>query len=315
MSTQEELTYVNGKLHEEYQYLNLLQKIIDKGQKRQTRNAITYSLFGEKLEYDISEFFPILTTRQMYFRGIFEELKFFLLGKTDTKWLEERGVNIWKGNTSREFLDSVGLTEYREGTMGPMYFYNVFHYGHPYEGPDADYNTNYKGFNQFEYVMNLLKTDPYSRRIMFTTYNPAIAKEGVLYPCHSLLCQFYVGDGNKLCLSGTMRSSDSTCGQNFNLCSYSLLIYIMCDLLNNDEKYTGERFSPGKVVMFINDVHIYSDHLDSVKLQVTRKPFPFPKLRINKKITKLEDIEHLEFSDIELIDYQYHPAIKYRMVA
>lgn len=315
MSTQEERTYVNGKLHEEYQYLDLLQKIIDKGHKRQTRNAITYSLFGEKLEYDISEFFPISTTRQMFFRGIFEELKFFLLGKTDTKWLEERGVNIWKGNTSREFLDSVGLTEYREGTMGPMYFYNVFHYGHPYEGPDADYNTNYKGFNQFEYVMNLLKTDPYSRRIIFTVYNPVIAHLGVLFPCHSLLCQFYVEEGHKLTVSMTQRSNDLCVANNFNCCSYSLLVYIMCELLNNDESYVGQKFSPGRVIMNINDAHIYSDHLENAKIQISRKPLHPPKLRFKKKIMKLEDIEHFEFTDIEMIDYQCHSPLKFQMIA
>jgi thymidylate synthase len=318
MSTsQQTRVCVNGKLHDEYQYLDLLQKIIETGHKRQTRNAITYSIFGEKLEYDLSESFPILTTKRVFLRGVFEELKFFLLGKTDSKWLEERAVNIWKPNTTREFLDSVGLNHYREGTMGPMYFYNVFHYGHPYEGPDADY-TN-KGFDQFEYVMNLLKTDPYSRRIIMTTYNPLVAREGVLFPCHGLTIQFYVSEtvnDNKtvysLSCSMLQRSIDHACGLPFNLSSYSLLVYIICEFLNNDSTYTGLRFVPGKLIMFLNDLHLYEEHLNQSKEQLKRTPFPFPKLQFKKKFSKIEE---LEFDDIELVNYQCHPTIKYQMIA
>jgi len=310
---QDERVYVNGKLHEEYQYLDLLQKIIEKGHKRQTRNAITYSLFGEKLEYDISESFPILTTRKVFLRGIFEELKFFLLGKTDSKWLEERGVNFWKGNTSREFLDNIGLNHYREGTMGPMYYYNVFHYGHPYETADTDY-TN-AGHNQFEYVMKLLKEDPHSRRILWTVYNPSVIHQSVLLPCHSLLCQFYVGEGHKLSCSVTHRSTDLGCGMTVSLSSYSLLVYIMCDLLNNDETYNGPKFTPGKIIMMMNDTHVYSEHLESALTQISRKPFPFPKLILKKKLMNLKEIEQLEFTDIELVNYQCHEPIKYQMVA
>jgi dihydrofolate reductase/thymidylate synthase len=304
-----EFTKLERKPHEEYQYLNLLEKIISTGHRRQTRNAITYSLFGEKMEFDLSSF-PLLTTKKVFMRGIFEELKFFLMGKTDSKILEEKGVNIWRDNTTRDFLDKVGLEHYKEGDMGSMYFYNVFHFGNKYEGCDKNYTG--MGYNQWAYVMNLLKTDPYSRRNIFTTYNPSTAHEGVLYPCHGLLCQFYVEEGHRLTCSMTMRSNDFICGNPFNVASYSLMVYIMCELLNNDESYVGPKFVPGKFIIFMNDVHVYEDNLEQAKEQLQRNPFPFPKLYFKKKFTKIEE---LQWEDIEVVDYKCHDAIKVKMVA
>lgn len=302
--------YQKMKNVEEYQYLNLLNKIMKYGDRRQTRNAITYSLFGEKMEFDLSKSFPLYTTKKVFFRGIFEELKFFLLGQTDSKILEQKGVNIWKGNTTREFLDNMGLNNYEVGWMGSMYGYNMLHFGYPYEGANADY-TN-KGFNQIDYVMNLLKNDPYSRRCMFTTYNPASVKECVLFPCHGLLCQFYVENGHKLSCSMIMRSCDIICGNPFNVASYALFVHIICELLNNDPTYVGPKFTVGRFIIFMNDVHLYDNHIEQACEQLGREPYMFPKLNINKKIQKIEE---LEFTDIELIDYKHHPAIKADMIA
>lgn len=292
------------KLHEEYQYLNLIERLINEGTKRKTRNAITRSLFGEKMVFDLAHF-PLYTTKKMFMRGIFEELKFFLQGKTNSKELEAKGVNIWQKNTSREFLDNNGFKDYPEGEMGPMYFFNVLHFGAEYEGCDKDY-TN-KGYNQFEYVMNLLKTDPFSRRILFTTYNPSNAKDGVLYPCHGLITQFYVDmiDNKKyLSCSMTMRSNDIICGNPFNVASYALMVYIMCELL-------GDGFVPGKLIMFLNDVHIYEEHIEAAKEQIKRVPYQFPKLRFKKKFTSIEE---LEWEDIEITNYVSHPPIKVEMI-
>jgi dihydrofolate reductase/thymidylate synthase len=288
-------------VHQEFQYLNLIQRIIRDGDRRATRNATTFSLFGEKMEFDL-ERFPLYTTKKMFMRGIFEELKFFLQGKTDSKVLETKGVNIWKQNTTREFLDKCGLVGYREGDMGPMYFFNVFNFGAEYNGCEADYKG--KGFNQFQYVMDLLKNDPTSRRIVFTTFDPSVAGRGVLYPCHGLLTQFYVENG-KLSCSMTMRSNDIICGNPFNVASYALLVYIMCELLDN-------RYKPGRLIMFMNDVHIYEEHIDAAKEQVEREPYEFPTLRFKKGF---KSVDELEWEDVEIEGYQSHAAVKVQMVA
>lgn len=182
---------------EEMQYLNLLNDIITKGHYRQTRNSKTWSLFGCNMKFDLSDGkFPLLTTKKMFLRGIFEELKFFLLGFTDTKLLEEKGVNIWKGNTCKEFIESLKLP-YREGDMGPMYGFQLRHFGAEYEG--CEYNYDNKGVDQFKMVLDTLKKDKFSRRIMMTTFNPSQVQLGVLPPCHGITIQFGIKGENGLC--------------------------------------------------------------------------------------------------------------------
>lgn len=183
---------------EEKQYLDMLSKILysDEHSFRETRNARTYSCFGGSLRFDLSKSFPLLTTKKMFMRGIFEELKFFLLGQTNTKILEQKGVNIWKGNTSREFLDKVGLHHLDEGDMGPLYGFQLRHYGGEYSGYSSDY-TNV-GYDQLANVLHLLKNDKYSRRIMMTTFNPAQISQAPLPPCHGIVIQFGIEGTNKL---------------------------------------------------------------------------------------------------------------------
>lgn len=188
--------YQRIKNNEEQQYLDILRKIITEGNFRPTRNANTYSLFSNSMTFDLSKSFPLLTTKKMFLKGIFEELKFFLLGKTNSKLLEEKKVNIWKGNTNRQFLDFLGLNHYNEGDMGPMYGFQWRHYGIEYKGCDHNYKMN--GYDQLQNVINLLKTDKYSRRIMMTTFNPSQLKESVLAPCHGIVVQFGVEGSNKL---------------------------------------------------------------------------------------------------------------------
>ncbi len=181
---------------EELEYLNMMNTILTTGNFRSTRNANTWSCFSTQLKFDLSKSFPLLTTKKMFLRGIFEELKFFLLGKTDTKILEHKNVNIWKGNTTRQFLDSVGLNHLCEGDMGPLYGFQLRHYGAEYHGCNYDYTG--LGYDQFTNVLNLLKTDKYSRRIMMTTYNPAQIAQGPLPPCHGIVIHFGVEGSNKL---------------------------------------------------------------------------------------------------------------------
>lgn len=295
---------------EEVQYLNMLNSIIKNGNFRQTRNANTLSCFATNLTFDLSKTFPLLTTKKMFLRGIFEELKFFLLGQTNTKILEDKKVNIWKGNTSRQFLDSVGLNHLEEGDMGPLYGFQLRHYGAEYHGCNYDYNSS--GYDQFKNVLNLLKNDKYSRRIMMSTFNPAQISQGPLPPCHGIVIQFGIEGTNKLSCHMYQRSADCFLGIPFNIASYALLVHIICELVNNDLEYNGEKLVPGILTMSLGDYHIYEQHIEVVKEQINRTPYIFPQVKINKKITKIED---LNFEDISLLNYKSHESLKADMVA
>jgi thymidylate synthase len=295
-------TRIEKKEYPESNYLNLLEEIIYTGNTRKTRNGFTNSTFGRTIEYDISEKFPLLTTKKVFFRGIIEELLFFLRGKTDSKLLEEKGINIWKGNTSTEFINSVGLS-YKEGDMGPMYGFNWLHYNAKYNGCDSDY-TN-QGFNQLEHVIKLLKEDPYSRRIIMTSYNPSVASEGVLYPCHGISIQFYVRDFNNtkyVSCSMYQRSADIACGVPYNIASYAALVYILCS-------YLGDDYKPDRLIINFGDVHLYEEHINEALVQIKRIPYDFPELEIKK----FKNFNDLKFEDFNLINYNSHEAIKFVM--
>jgi thymidylate synthase len=294
----------------EQQYLDILRDILFRGHYRTTRNGTAFSLFSKHMEFDLrGGQFPLMTTRKIFFRGIFEELQFFLRGQTDTKVLEEKGVNIWKGNTNREFLDSLGHSDYEEGDMGPMYFYQIYHFNAPYSGCKTDYSG--QGFNQWEQVVHLLRTNRYSRRIMMTTYNPLQASEGVLYPCHGIVIQFAVEGTNELCCHMHQRSADFFHGISFNVASYSLLVILLCHYLN-DTSTDDFRFVPGKLSISLGDCHLYVEHEKAVREQLLREPFAFPRIQIKKPIT---DLQNIDFSAIEIVGYQCHPSIKADMVA
>jgi len=304
---------------EEIQYLNLLDKIIRYGNYRQTRNAMTYSLFGEKIEFDLSNGFPLLTTKKMFTRGILEELIFFLQGKTDTKILEDKRVMIWHGNTTNEFIKQYGknLVEY---DMGPMYGYQWRHFNAPYSGCHSDYKG--KGIDQLEDVINKLVHDPHSRRILLTTYNPTQVEEGVLYPCHGLQVQFYVERNNRISLQMYQRSVDTILGLPFNIASYAALLHIIVNLVNNNnERKHLQNYTPGRVIMILGDTHIYSDgkndHISVAKKQLERKnkTYPFPKFKLLKQLHTLDDLNNLNVSDMEINNYRYNKTLKASMVA
>lgn len=294
----------------ETQYLNLLDKILKYGDFRKTRNSNTYSLFSETLKVDLRDGFPLLTTKKMFIRGIIEELLFFLKGETDSKILEEKNVNIWKGNTSREFLDSLDMKYRKEGIMGPMYGYQWRYFNSEYNeknGNPLEYSNH---IDQLEDVINLIKNDPFSRRILLTSYNPSQSKQGVLYPCHSIVCQFYCDSNNNLDMNCYNRSQDIFHGVPFNIASSALLLMIIASITGKIPRYLN---------IIMGDVHIYDLHVESVKLQIQRTPYKLPKLVINDNKIKLisnnlKELDKLNFEDFKLYDYNYHPAIKVDMV-
>ncbi len=282
----------------EYSYLQLLKDTLINGKLRPTRNANTLSLFGRELVFNVTHNFPLLTTKKMFLKGIVEELLFFIRGETDTNKLMEKGINIWKGNTNREFLDNLGL-DYKEGMMGPMYGYQWRFFGKPYN----EMNSNHS-IDQLKNIIETLKNDPNSRRLIMTDFNPAMVDQGVLYPCHSLIIQFYV-ENHKLSIKMYQRSADLFLGLPFNIASTTLLLYIVAKLVN---------MTPDNVHITLGDCHIYDAHIDAVKEQLSRECFDLPKLIIPDFKT-LEEVENSNYTDYKLENYNSHPPIKAPMIA
>jgi dihydrofolate reductase/thymidylate synthase len=193
-----ELIFYQGhaKPQLEQSYLGTMFDIFTNGEKRKTRNGITYSLFNKTLSWDLANGFPLLTTKKMFWKGIVEELLFFIRGDTNSSKLSEVGVKIWELNTTREFLDSNGFKNYSVGEMGPMYGYQWRFFNKPYPSSNSD---DFQGVDQLKKVIEEIKKDPYSRRIMMSDFNPQQAHQGVLYPCHSIVIQFYVQEGRLSC--------------------------------------------------------------------------------------------------------------------
>ena len=275
----------------EAQYLHTLHDLMVSGEQRETRNGITFSKFNKTISWDLADGFPLLTTKKVFWKGIVEELLFFIRGETNTIKLSAKGVKIWEPNTSREFLDKLGFTEYPVGQMGPMYGYQWRNFN----GQDID---------QLKKVIHEIKHDPHSRRILMTDFNPAQAHLGVLYPCHSIVLQFYVLDGRLNC-SMYQRSADIFCGIPFNIASTSLLLHIISCL-------TG--LTVGKVNLIMGDYHLYKVHLEQAKLQLTRTSYDLPILTM-KHFKTLEEVENSVLEDYKIENYQSHPAIKANMVA
>ena len=288
--------------HQENQYLQLLEKILEKGKYREERTGTgTFSIFGEQLSFDISESIPVLTTKFVPWKSCIRELLWFLSGKTDATILQNQGVKIWDGNTSREFLDKRGLYDFPEGDVGATYGHCWRHFGATYTTCKDDYTG--KGFDQIQYIINELKNNPTSRRIFMSSWNPVALDKMALPPCH-VSAQFYVEvdeNGRKL-LSCQMyqRSVDTFLGCPWNIMSYAVLTYILAKITD---------MHPYKLIMCLGDVHIYSNHVEQVREQLKRKPYPFPTLVLSDEI-KNRNIGDLSIDDFQLIDYYHHPAIK-----
>jgi thymidylate synthase len=292
-------------INHERQYLLLLRDIIENGNERDDRTGVgTISVFGRQLRYDVSKYLPILTTKFVPLQVIIKELLWFLRGETDVSKLQNEGVHIWDGNSSREFLDSRGLTEYDVGDIGPGYGHQWRHFNAPYEGCKKDYTG--QGFDQIEYVVNELKTNPFSRRIFFSAWNPSVLDKMALPPCH-VSCQFYTEKGRDglmyLSLQFYQRSQDTFLAANFNLVSYTILLYIICKKVN---------MYPKEVIHIMGDAHIYKNHIAQCEIQLKRNPLPQPILEISNDI-KNKDWKDISVNDFELIGYMYRPSIKAEM--
>lgn len=298
-----ELNFHEGVLEHtiETQYLGTLYDVIISGDERQTRNAVTHSKFMKTLTCDLADGFPLLTTKKMFWKGIVEELLFFIRGDTDSTKLSNKGVKIWEPNTTREFLDSMNFLNYSVGEMGPMYGYQWRHFNKPY--PESELET-FQGIDQLKKVIEDIKLDPTSRRIIMTDFNPQQVNQSVLYPCHSIVIQFYVEFGRLHC-SMYQRSGDLFLGIPFNIASTSLLLHIVSQL-------TG--LKPGKVHLLIGDYHIYDTHIEPVFEQLKRTPKNLPKLEMSS-FSSLEEVESATLSDFKIIGYESEPAIKAQMIA
>ena len=282
---------IETKNKEEQKYLDVMTELLINGTKTETRNGITYSKFGTTLEFDLRNGYPLLTTKKMFFKGVCEELLFFLRGDCNSKHLSDKGIKIWEKNTDRTFLDSNGFTSRQEGDMGPMYGFQWRHFNAKYDGCDSDYNG--KGLDQLSYVLKELKSNPHSRRIIMTTYNPLQASEGVLFPCHGISIQFHVEETNGeyvVNLSQNQRSADYFLGLPFNIASYGLLLHMISKEVN---------MMPDELIFSGGDCHIYLNHIDGIRKQLTQNTYNLPRIEISDK-----SIFDITFEDIKLIGYE-----------
>ena len=248
--------------------------------------------------FDLREGFPLLTTKKMGWKTILRELLWFIEGSTDNNKLKEKNVKIWDGNASKEYLKTRGL-DYEEGDLGPIYGFQWRHFGDTYINKDYKYTG---GVDQLKNVINLIKNDPLNRRIILSAWNPIDIDKMALPPCH-VMVQFYVDiKDNYIDAQLIQRSGDMFLGVPFNIASYSFLLHIIGNI-------TG--YKPRYLHHILGDAHIYKDHLDAVNEQILREPYSLPKLVINKDFSDIDDIEESNFN---IVDYNSNPSIKYQIV-
>jgi thymidylate synthase len=291
------------KNDEELQYLNLIKNILENGTWEEGRNGKTKAIFGNMMRFSLKDGkIPILTTKKTAWKTCLKELLWFIRGKTNNKLLTEQGVHIWDGNSSRNFLDSRGLQEYEVDELGPVYGHQWRHFNAKWQGDSHDYSG--EGVDQLQYIIDQLKNceTRTNRRLVLSAWNPCQLDEMALPPCH-ILCQFNVHDGNKLSCSMYQRSNDEACGTSFNIASYSFLTHLIA-------KHCG--LEAYEFVYFKGNCHIYEEHVDGLKLQITREPYPFPRVSI-KQVR--ENINDYCVDDFEIHNYQHHEPIKFQMVA
>lgn len=287
---------------EEGQFLLTLGKVFMTGVERKGRNGGTKSVFGADLRFDLSKGFPLITTRPLPLRMIFEELMWILRGQTDVKILQEKGIHIWDANTTKEFIAQRGLP-YEEGDIGPSYGFQMRHFGAPYVDCKNNYNS---GTDQLANVIHLIKNDPFSRRILITLWNPDQVDDMTLPPC-VWSYQFYVSPGKprgRLSCKIVQRSSDIGLAGGWNIAGGALFTHMLAKVCDLDV---------GELIWSPADVHIYLNQVDGVKEQLSRRPYPFPMLIVNSPPDN--NILNFSYDHINLIGYKTHKKIKLAMNA
>ncbi len=286
---------------EESQYLDIVRSIISSGNfsPRPDRTGVgTISCFGERMQFSLDNgVIPLLTTKRVFWTGIVEELLWFIRGDTNANHLRDAGVDIWSKHGSTEYLTSIGFPDRSEGDLGPVYGFQWRHFGAQYVDMDTNYDG--QGVDQLSYIVDKLKSDPYCRRIVLTSWNPSDIPHMALPPCH-MFCQFYV-ENKRLSCQLYQRSADMGLGVPFNIASYSLLTHMLAHV-------TG--LKAHKLIHIIGDAHVYTDHIEALSTQLGRDPRPFPKLEINKNVQSLFDFS---MSDFTVVGYNPHSAIKMNM--
>jgi dihydrofolate reductase/thymidylate synthase len=300
---------------EENNYLQVMKSILESGTSNDDRTGVgTLSVFGEMLKYNLRDTFPITTTKRIPARQIFEELMFYISGKTDNTILQEKSIHIWDANTTRAFLDKRGLNHYKVGDFGETYGFNMRHYGGEYIGCDVEYSSGY-GYDQLTNAIELIKNEPASRRIIIDLWNPATQHKAALPSC---LCKYQFNVNvtrSELNLAIYLRSSDYFLANNWNTCTGAFLVHMICNL-------NGVDLTPGELTVFIADAHIYKFHIEQVKVNLARQPYPYPMLVFkgcvdnsssdsnSNKANKKNSIDEFKWDDFELLGYKAHAGIK-----
>lgn len=282
------------------QYLDLCKYVLENGEERDDRTGTgTISSFGHQLRFDLSDGFPLLTSKRVYYPAVFKELLWFISGDTNIKWLVENKVRIWnewpyekykkssdyQNESLDQFIDKIieddDFAE-KHGDLGPVY-------GKQWR--------NFDGVDQLQNAIDTIQNNPTSRRILISSWNPSEVDDMALPPCHTLM-QFYVSTNGALSLQLYQRSADLFLGVPFNIASYALLLHLVADVCD---------LKVGEFVHTFGDVHIYKDHIEQVKLQLQREVRQLPKLKLNKHH---DNIEAYRYEDIEILNYDPHPTIK-----
>lgn len=285
----------------EEQYFALLRNVLSHGAMRMDRTGVgTFSIFAPpQLRIDLREGFPMLTTRKMGWKLVIKELLWFLRGQTDNRLLQAQGVHIWDGNTSREFLDKLGLTDLREGDAGAIYGHQWRHWGAPYVNCEADYSG--QGFDQVAYVEGLIRDNPNSRRIILSGWDPRQFDRQALPACHAFV-QFYV-EGEFLDYQLYCRSSDTMLGLPVNCASYATLAMLFA-------KRAG--LTARNLIVTLGDAHIYTNHVEGVLKLLDRIPSALPRLAVSDSVVG-KKIEEVALEDFSLEGYSPAAAIRMPM--
>ena len=291
----------NDILHDENQYLTLIEDILNEGVMESTRNGNAKTIFGSAMHFSLkNKTIPLLTTKKLAWKTCLRELLWFISGKTDNGILQENNVKIWNDNSSREYLDSRGLTNLQENDLGPIYGHQWRHFNASYDNCKSDY-TN-KGIDQLNEIINTLK-DPKlrnSRRMVISAWNPCQLNEMALPPCH-ILMQFNVLENKYLSCSLYQRSGDVGLGVPFNIASYSFLTHLIAHHCN---------LEASEFIYNLGNAHIYDDHIEPLNIQKDKIAFPLPTLSIRNVYENIDDYKE---DDFVINDYKYHESITMKM--